>query len=61
MGADTFDDASTLTLKTNKLQIASARPTYRFSEFSALAEAMERSGIHAKAFYLTNNRSREVQ
>jgi len=55
MGADTFDDASTLTLKTNKLQIASARPTYRFSEFSALAEAMERSGIHAKAFYLTNN------
>ncbi len=59
MGVDTFDDHSTLTLKSNRLHLArkgsAARPTYTFAELRDLVEALEASGAYSKAFYLKNN------
>ena len=59
MGVDTFDDHSTLTLKSNRLQMlvkgADTRPTYRSDELYDLVEALEASGAYTKAFYLRNN------
>jgi hypothetical protein len=59
MGIDTFDDASTITLKTNRLKIAkqetAARPTYTYNETAELIAAMEKEGLTSKGFLLTNN------
>jgi hypothetical protein len=59
MGVDTFDDNSTLTLKSNRLHLAKkgiqARPTYRVEELRALLAALDESGARVKAFYLQNN------
>lgn len=59
MGVDTFDDHSTLTLKSNRLHLArkgsSTRPTYTVAELRDLMEALDASGAYIKAFYLKNN------
>jgi hypothetical protein len=59
MGVDTFDDHSTLTLKSNRLQMvvkgADTRPTYRVDELYQLVGALDQSGAFIKAFYLRNN------
>lgn len=59
MGVDTYDDASTLTLKSHRKLLAAkgaqARPTYTFAELAALIEAMEERGLTTKGFYLRNN------
>jgi hypothetical protein len=59
MGIDTYDDASTLTLKSNRNMVArkgdSMRPTYRATEIRELISVMEREGLESKGFFLTNN------
>jgi len=59
MGVDTYDDASTLTLKSHRKLLAvqgtEARPTYTFAELAALIAAMEARGLTTKGFYLRNN------
>ena len=59
MGIDTFDDASTITLKSNRLKMIKqgieTRPTYTFDETSNLIAAMEKEGLTSKGFLLTNN------
>ncbi len=59
MGVDTYDDASTLTLKSHRKLLAAqgveARPTYTFAELAALIGAMEERGLTTKGFYLRNN------
>lgn len=59
MGVDTFDDHSTLTLKSNRLAMvakgSSMRPTYTSIELAGLVAALEASGARVKAFYLQNN------
>ncbi|MFH1620150.1 MAG: hypothetical protein ABIG11_09660 [bacterium] len=59
MGADAFDDAGVLTLKTNRNALAkkglNARPTYTYAELRGLIRAIDRKGLKARAFYLTNN------
>ena len=59
MGVDTFDDSSTLTLKSNRLAMVakgtSMRPTYTAAELARLVEALQASGANIKAFYLQNN------
>ena len=59
MGVDTFDDHSTLTLKSNRLHMArkgaATRPTYTVAELRDLVEALDASGAFTKAFYLRNN------
>lgn len=59
MGVDTYDDASTLTLKSHRKLLAvkgtEARPTYTFAELAALIAAMEERGLTTKGFYLRNN------
>lgn len=59
MGVDTFDDHSTLTLKSNRLAMVSKgsgmRPTYTSAELARLVAALEASGASIKAFYLQNN------
>ncbi len=59
MGVDTFDDHSTLTLKSNRLAMVAKgtamRPTYTSQELAQLVEALQASGAHIRAFYLQNN------
>ncbi len=59
MGVDTYDDASTLTLKSHRHQLArkgtDARPTYTFAELADLIAAFEQEGLETKGFYLGNN------
>jgi hypothetical protein len=59
MGVDTFDDHSTLTLKSNRLAMVakgtSMRPTYTSQELARLIQALQASGAHIRAFYLQNN------
>jgi len=59
MGIDTFDDASTLTLKTNRIKVAksgiAARPTYTSQEVRTLIDAFDKKGMQSKGFFLTNN------
>ncbi|MBI5210665.1 MAG: hypothetical protein HY927_11900 [Elusimicrobia bacterium] len=59
MGVDAYDDAGTLTLKTHRGTLAKkgadGRPTYTFAELRGLLREMERGGLAAKGFYLTNN------
>ncbi|MBI4424797.1 MAG: hypothetical protein HY554_13780 [Elusimicrobia bacterium] len=59
MGVDAYDDAGTLTLKTNRVQLArlgtNARPTYTYAELRELIRAFETAALSAKGFFLTNN------
>lgn len=59
MGIDAFDDNGTLTLKTNRHQVAEkradARPTYRAGEIRELIREMEKHGLTSKGFCLTDN------
>lgn len=59
MGVDSFDDASTITLKTHKFKVAKegaeARPIYSVGETTALISALDRHGMYSKGFFLTNN------
>lgn len=59
MGVDTFDEASTLTLKSNRVQLvrrgADTRATYTPDELYQLVGAMQRSGALIRTFYLQNN------
>jgi hypothetical protein len=59
MGVDSFDDASTITLKTHKFKVAKegakSRPIYSMKELESLLSAIEAQGLYAKGFFLTNN------
>ena len=59
MGVDTFDEASTLTLKSNRVQLArrgeGTSATYTPSELRELVAALESRGLSTRAFYLQNN------
>lgn len=59
MGVDTFDEASTLTLKSNRVQLArrgeETSATYTPSELRSLVAVLESEGISTRAFYLQNN------
>jgi hypothetical protein len=59
MGIDTYDDNSTLTMKSNRFQVASkegdARPTYRAGEIRELIKALDDGGLVSKGFFITNN------
>jgi uncharacterized protein len=59
MGIDTYDDHSTLTLKTGRSKVAvkesGARPTYRADEIRALVKALDEGGLVSRGFFVTNN------
>lgn len=59
MGIDTYDDNSTLTMKTRRNVVAekegSTRPTYRAREVREMIRALEAEGLSARGFYITNN------
>lgn len=59
MGIDSYDNASTLTLKTSRLKLVKTetdtRPTYTFSETFKVIEAMEKAGVRSRGFVLGNN------
>ena len=59
MGVDTFDEASTLTLKSNRVQLArrgeQTAATYTPSELRSLVKVLESKGVSTRAFYLQNN------
>ncbi len=59
MGVDTFDEASTLTLKSNRVQLArrgeQTAATYTPSELRSLVKVLESKGMSTRAFYLQNN------
>jgi uncharacterized protein len=59
MGIDTYDDYSTLTLKTGRGKVAAkgldARPTYRADEIRSLVKALDEGGLTSRGFFVTNN------
>lgn len=59
MGIDTYDDNSTLTLKTGRNKVAAkgaqVRPTYRADEIRELIKGFEEFGLVSKGFFVTNN------
>ena len=59
MGIDSFDDASTITLKTHKFKVAKegadSRPIYTSEETADLISALDQRGLFSKGFFLTNN------
>ncbi len=59
MGVDTFDEAATLTLKSNRVHLArkgtATRATYTPAELYQLVAALQQSGALIRTFYLQNN------
>jgi putative membrane protein insertion efficiency factor len=59
MGIDTYDDNSTLTMKTRRNVVAekegATRPTYRAAEVREMIRALEGEGLSSRGFYITNN------
>ncbi|MDQ7826151.1 MAG: membrane protein insertion efficiency factor YidD [Candidatus Eremiobacteraeota bacterium] len=59
MGIDTYDDNSTLTMKTRRNVVAEkegeTRPTYMAGEIRELIRALEKEGLTSRGFYITNN------
>jgi hypothetical protein len=59
MGVDTFDEASTLTLKSNRVQLArrgdGTSAAYTPKELRALVASLEERGLVTRGFYLQNN------
>ena len=59
MGIDSYDDASTFTLKTHRNKVAkgaeNAKPIYSVTELKLLIESFNSKGMYTKGFYLKNN------
>lgn len=59
MGVDSYDDAGTLTLKSNRNLLAkngaAMRPTYTSEEVRSLVRAFESRGLASRGFFITNN------